>query len=79
MNYIKFLLSQDDKKKHFLCGMVIGMAFTMVAAVVAGIAKEVYDKKKGGKFDADDMVATWIGGMIGQMITIIFVFCFVVG
>ena len=65
-----------DKKLHFLAGFIIAMACgfvfntytALLAAVCAGIAKEIYDLCDYGVFDWKDMIATWIGGCVGFMV-----------
>ena len=65
-----------DKKLHFAAGLIIeiacGFVFNaysaLLAAVCAGIAKEIYDLCDYGKFDWQDMVVTWLGGLIGYFI-----------
>lgn len=60
-----------DKQAHFYSGMAlaltIGIFFSpfwgFLAAIVAGIAKEVWDKAGQGTPDAMDMVATMVGGV----------------
>jgi len=63
-----------DKLLHFGAGILVAAFFTLasgkplvglVAAAIAGIAKETYDKKRGGPFDLLDLLATIIGGGAG--------------
>ncbi len=62
-----------DKALHFLAGFLIaliGGALTdpitgIGFAIGAGILKECYDHYTYGVFDVKDMVATWIGGLVG--------------
>ena len=66
-----------DKKLHFAAGLIIAIACgfvfnaysALLAAVCAGIAKEIYDLCDYGKFDWKDMVVTWLGGFVGFLIT----------
>jgi ABC-type Mn2+/Zn2+ transport system permease subunit len=44
----------------------IGFAF--FAALAAGLAKEWYDKKKGGRPDPADVTATWFGAVVPMVI-----------
>jgi len=62
------------KKLHFLCGFLIALIGGIITdpitgiglAIAAGIAKECYDDwNKDGSFDIVDMIATWIGGLVG--------------
>ena len=64
-----------DKIVHFLCGLVISLVvglFTasyigLIAAVLAGVAKEIYDIKRT-KFNILDFVHTAFGGLSGILI-----------
>ena len=71
-----------DKRLHMLAGLLIGVIGTVItpysfvgilAAFIAGIAKELYDQCSYGGFDTDDMIATWIGGAVGSAIGLLFV------
>lgn len=69
-------MKHRDKVLHFLVGMAIGLlAFlsthiALVAVVLAGIGKEVYDGWKNRKYphahtvDGWDAVATIVGGIL---------------
>lgn len=65
-----------DKKLHFTAGLIIAIACgfvfnaytALLAAVCAGIAKEIYDLCDYGKFDWRDMVVTWLGGFVGFIV-----------
>ena len=63
-----------DKKLHFGAGLgislVVGIVtfvplYGLIAGVVAGFAKEVYDWHDYGKFDVKDMIFTWLGTLAG--------------
>lgn len=68
-----------DKLVHFLCGLVIALSvglFTapyigLIAAVLAGVAKEIYDIKRT-KFNILDFVYTAFGGYLGTLILYLF-------
>lgn len=62
----------DDKKLHFLCGLLTSLlvglynpVYGLSAGVTAGVAKELYDYYDYGLFDKYDMLATWAGAVIG--------------
>lgn len=66
----------SDKLLHFICGMIaaaliapfrILAPYAFIMGVMAGIGKELYDKKKGGKIDWHDMAATVIGALVLQI------------
>ena len=69
-----------DKKLHFIAGLCISVAamllyfycygtvnvlFGVGGGMVAGVAKEVYDEYDYGGFDYVDMLATWLGAIVG--------------
>lgn len=68
-----------DKLVHFLCGLVIALVvglFTdpyigLTAAVLAGVAKEIYDIRRT-KFNILDFVYTAFGGLLGTLILYLF-------
>lgn len=66
-----------DKKAHFLVGAVLSLAlgyllppvYGVVAAVLAGAIKEIYDylHPKTHTCDGNDFLATSFGGLVGGM------------
>ena len=67
-----------DKKLHFLAGLGFSILFGiwaplygLLAAIAAGIAKEIYDYLDYEKCDFFDMLATWLGGIVGFGVMII--------
>lgn len=65
---------KEDKILHFIGGILIAFFIGLIhpvlgfiAALVAGWAKEEWDKKHG-TYDLKDMYATWIGGVVGTII-----------
>lgn len=70
----------NDKALHFLAGVVVGTlamilfgsGAAIIAAMLAGAAKEVYDYVTGnGTADLGDFVATAMGGMLIEAIALI--------
>ena len=73
-----------DKYLHFICGLIIAQvvaqllshwlawwiisALGFLAAVMAGIAKEYYDKKHGELPERQDALATSLGGLLGVLL-----------
>ena len=68
-----------DKQAHMFSGMAlaltIGIFFSpfwgFFAAIVAGIAKEAWDKAGHGTPDAMDMIATMVGGVAAFVVFMI--------
>lgn len=83
--YFKWL-HESDRHKHLIVGFLIGLAFGMNCAFVAGITAEVKDwlwnGAKGGRlgwlkgngFDWLDLTATMIGGFAGAMIRLLIMY-----
>lgn len=67
-----------DKILHFVVGALItalvalfvpeGAPIAFLAAIVAVFAKEIFDRFTDGKFDFLDLFATWLGGLIVQVL-----------
>ena len=73
-----------DKYLHFICGLIIAQVVAQLlshwlawwiistlgflAAVMAGIAKEYYDKKHGELPERQDALATALGGLLGILL-----------
>lgn len=72
--------SQRDKALHFSAGFVVSglsslgknknekIVIGVGTAFAAGVAKEMYDKNRGGKFDMRDVWFTATGGLFGTII-----------
>ena len=67
----------NDKMKHLLAGIAISLLFGWLAhdvlagftvALVAGVAKELYDYYGNGTSELNDIIATAQGGAIGLII-----------
>lgn len=57
----------SDKALHVLMGALIAatpvkVEYALGLVVVAAVAKEAYDRRQGGKFDGNDILATLAGG-----------------
>jgi hypothetical protein len=66
----------DDKKLHFLCGCIISLlvglynpTYGLLAGMVAGLAKEVYDYIDYGGPDIKDFLATAVGSILGALVS----------
>lgn len=67
---------QADKLLHLIAGMliagVVGIIpcfanYAFIVAVIAGVAKEVYDEFSYGGWDSFDLLYTAIGGAVMQI------------
>jgi hypothetical protein len=68
-----------DLQAHFWAGLAICLAASLflgsivglTVAIIAGIAKELYDMTGRGTPDVMDAVATIVGGLVGFMLILI--------
>jgi hypothetical protein len=68
-----------DKALHFVAGVVVGTlamilfgnGAAITAAILAGAAKEVYDRVTDGTVALGDFIATGMGGMLIEAIALI--------
>lgn len=66
-------LRESNRYKHLLYAIPIGLVFTILCVLGAASGMEFKDRQHGGKWDWLDWVATMIGGIIGQLIQILFI------
>ena len=68
-----------DKIYHLVVGFIISIIFGLInpvlglaLAIIAGVGKEIYDKKiKKSVIDPLDVIATVVGGVLGTALAII--------
>lgn len=63
-------LKESNRIKHLIYAIPVGILGTILAVVGVAVGLEFKDKQYGGKFDYLDILATIIGGSIGQIIQI---------
>ena len=70
----------NDKMKHLLAGVVISLLFGwfshdvligFTSALLAGIAKEIYDYFGHGTSELNDIIATAQGGVVGLVVLVV--------
>ena len=66
-------LKENNRPKHLLYAIPIGLVFTILAVLGCAFGMEFKDKQYGNKFDWLDIAATIIGGTIGQLLQIIII------
>ena len=68
---------QEDKLMHGIAGFIFGLficfmakscALALLAAVILGILKEIYDHFDHGTVEVLDAVATVLGGVVGVIL-----------
>ncbi len=66
-------LKESNRQKHFLYAIPIGFVFTILCVIGIALGLEFKDKQYGNKFDYLDILATLLGGMIGQILQIVLI------
>ena len=69
----------EDKRMHFVCGFIIaaffcivfGMKLCFIPALIAGAAKELYDKVTTKVWEWKDFLATCLGGLLCQVFVLL--------
>lgn len=64
-------LKKSNRDKHLIYAIPCGLIGTLLFVLGLAIGMEFKDKQWGGKFDYLDLLATLIGGLIGQTIQIL--------
>lgn len=63
-------LTRSDRILHFRYGLVLGF-FSILLAVLAAFAKELKDEYDYQGFDWFDLLATILGGLLGQSLSLL--------
>lgn len=66
-------ITDSNRLKHFFYAIPIGLVFTILCVLGCAAGMEFKDKQYGGKFDWLDILATMLGGLIGQIIQILII------
>lgn len=68
-------LTESNRQKHFLYAIPIGFLFTILCVLGVASGLEFKDKQYGNQWDWLDWSATMLGGLIGQLIQILIIYC----
>lgn len=66
-------ITESNRDKHLLYAIPSAFIGTILFAAGLAIGMEFKDKQWGGKFDWLDLIATLIGGIIGQILQILII------
>lgn len=66
-------ITESNRHKHYVYGALIAFFFTILATLGAAFALEYKDKCYGGKFDWLDILATILGGIVGQTLQVLII------
>ena len=69
-------LTESNRKKHLVLAIPIGFVFTILCVLGVATGMEYKDKCYGNKFDWKDWSATMIGGLIGQLLCLLFLWLY---
>ncbi|QOR58362.1 hypothetical protein [uncultured phage cr118_1] len=61
-------LKQSNRLKHLYIGIISAIIGSILLTTGLAFGKEYADKSWGGKFDWLDILATLLGGIVGQSI-----------
>lgn len=64
-------LKESNRYKHLLYAIPIGLILTILAVIGCAFGMEFKDWQYGNKFDWLDILATLIGGIIGQILQVL--------
>lgn len=59
---------ESNRQKHFLYAIPCALLFTILFVFGLALGMEFKDKSYGNKWDWFDLLATVLGGMIGQIL-----------
>lgn len=67
-------LTESNRMKHFLYAIPCGVFLTILFVCGLAAGMEFKDKQWGGKWDWLDLLATVLGGLIGQTIQVCIIY-----
>lgn len=77
MDCIKWL-NESNRIQHLKYAIPVAIVFTILCVLGLATGLEYKDKLYGNKFDWLDWTATMIGGIVGQIIQLIFIYTILV-
>lgn len=66
-------LTESNRNRHLLYAIPAAFIGTILFATGLAVGMEFKDKQWGGKWDWLDLIATLIGGVIGQILQILLI------
>ena len=67
-------ITKSNRMKHFIFAIPCGFLLTILFAFGLGLGMEFKDKRWGGKFDYLDLLATTLGGLVGQVFQLVLIY-----
>lgn len=70
---------ESNRPKHFIYAIPSAFLFTILFAAGLAVGMEFKDKQYGGKWDWLDLIATIMGGIIGQLLQLLVIYIILKG
>ena len=67
-------LKESNRSKHLIYAIPIGFIFSMICVIGVASGLEYKDYLYGNKWDWLDWIATLIGGLVGQVLQLLFIY-----
>lgn len=67
-------LKESSRLKHLIYAIPIGFIFSMICVIGVASGLEYKDYLYGNKWDWLDWIATLIGGLVGQVLQLLFIY-----
>lgn len=67
-------ITESNRQKHFKYAIVCGFVGTFLFALGVAMGLEYKDYAYGNKWDWLDIVATLLGGLVGQLLQVLLLF-----
>lgn len=71
------LFTDETRWQHFYLAMPIGLVFTILCVLGVASGMEFKDQQWGGRWDWGDWCCTMLGGLVGQAIQVLAIWCFI--
>ena len=67
-------LKESNRLKHLIYAITIGFIFSIICVIGVASGLEYKDCLYGNKWDWLDWIATLIGGLVGQVLQLLFIY-----
>lgn len=67
-------LKESNRSKHLIYAIPIGFIFSIICVIGVASGLEYKDYLYGNKWDWLDWIATLIGGLVGQVLQLLFIY-----
>lgn len=69
--------TESNRYKHFFFAIPIGFVFSVICVIGVACGMEFKDKEHGGEWDWLDLMATILGGIVGQILQLVVISFFI--